>query len=269
VSAPAIVAAVIRRDWRVAISYRTSFVLELGSIVLFLALFFYLGQLINPNRLGSSQALRSDYFAYVAVGIALVRMLQLSLAGFAAKLREEQTTGTFEALMTAPVSSSLIVLAMSAYDLLRGAVSGVFVLLAAVVIFGLDLDTGPGSLAIAALAMVGSLGLFAVLAVVVAALIVVLKRVTALLGMALTGLALLGGVYFPVEVLPDPLEAIAKASPFTWALDVLRASLLGGDVDPVQLAGLFASVAVLLPASLAGFAWALRRARRTGTLASY
>lgn len=264
-----IVAAVLRRDWRIAVSYRTSFVLELGSIVFFLALFFYLGRLVNDDELAARESLQGDYFAYAAVGIALFRMVSLSLAGFAAKLREEQTTGTFEALMTAPVRPALIVLASSAYDLLRGTLSGLVVLIAAVVIFGLDLEIGAGSLVTAGLAIAGSLGLFAAFGAAVAALIVVLKRATALLGLALTALALLGGVYFPVDVLPAPLEAVAEASPFTWALDVLRASLLGGEVDPAQLVGLFASVAVLLPLSLAGFAWALGRARRTGTMASY
>jgi ABC-type multidrug transport system permease subunit len=264
-----VVAAVIRRDWRIATSYRASFVLELGSIVFFLALFYYLGRLVSEEELAARESLSGDYFAFAAVGIALFRMVSLSLAGFAAKLREEQTTGTFEALMTAPVSPGLIVLASSAYDLLRGALSGLVVLLAAILIFGLDLDLAAGSLATATLAIVGSLGLFAAFGAAVAAVIVVLKRATALLGLALTALALLGGVYFPVDVLPAALEAIAEASPFTWALDVLRDSLLGGDVDPAQLVGLFAAVAVLIPLSLAAFGWALRRARRTGSLATY
>jgi hypothetical protein len=36
-------------------------------------------------------------------------------------------------------------------------------------------------------------------------------------------------------------------------------------VDPAQLAGLYASAALLLPVALVGFAMALRRARLTGT----
>jgi ABC-2 type transport system permease protein len=117
--------------------------------------------------------------------------------------------------------------------------------------------------------LIGSVGLFASLGVAFAALTVLFKRTTALLGIVVTGLALLGGVYFPIEVMPEPIETIAKALPFTWALDVLRASLLGGDVDPVQLVGLFASVVVLLPLALLGFRASVWRARRTGTLAQY
>ena len=70
-------------------------------------------------------------------------------------------------------------------------------------------------------------------------------------------------------MLPDPIEWVASALPFTWGLDVFRASLLGGDVDPAQLAGLFASAMLLLPLALLVFTAAVKRARRTGTLAQY
>jgi ABC-2 type transport system permease protein len=143
------------------------------------------------------------------------------------------------------------------------------VIVAAVVIFGVTLDTSPGSLAVVAVALVGCIALFASLGVAVAAFTVVFKRSTALLGLVVAGVSLLGGAYFPLSVLPEPLESIAKFLPFTWALDVVRAALLGGTVDPLQLAGLFVAAAVFLPIALALFAAALKRARRTGTLGQY
>ncbi len=264
-----IFAALIRRDWQIAISYRASFVLELGSIILSLALFFYLGSLVDDSELAAKDGIGGDYFAYAAVGIVLMQVVTLSLSSFTRKLREEQTTGTLEALMTTPISPALLVVASSSYDLVRATLSGMVMLIAAIVIFGLDLDTGGGALAVAALALLGCLGLVLCLVAAVAAFTVVLKRATALLGLTITAIALLCGVYFPIEVLPDPLEAIAKVLPFTWGLDVMRSALLGGDVDAVQLAGVFAAVAVLVPASLAAFTAAVRRARRAGTLAEY
>lgn len=74
-------------------------------------------------------------------------------------------------------------------------------------------------------------------------------------------------MYFPIDVLPDGLRQVAEILPCTWGFDVVRAALLGGDVDPAQLAGLYASAAVLLPIAVLGFT--VRRAHRTGTLAQY
>jgi ABC-2 type transport system permease protein len=140
---------------------------------------------------------------------------------------------------------------------------------AAVVVFGLHLHLDPPSIAAATVALVGCLGLFASLGVAVAAFTVVFKQTTALLGLVGSALALLGGVYFPIEVLPAPIEQVATALPFTWGLDVLRAALLDGKVDFGQLAGVFGSALLLLPVALVGFTSAVRRARQTGTLAQY
>jgi ABC-2 type transport system permease protein len=269
VSTIAVFAAFIRRDWRINISYRASFVLELAALMFSLALFFYLGHLVDNQAFNQSQDLSGGYFAFAAVGMALVRMIQISRSAFSLKLREEQTTGTFEVLMATPNRPALMVMGIAAYDLLRATFSAIVVILAAVVVFGISLDTSPGSLALVAIAFVGCIGLFASVGVAVAAFTVVFKRSTALLGLVVAGVSLLGGAYFPLSVLPEPLEAIAKALPFTWALDVVRAGLLGGNIDELQLVGLFASAAVLMPIALALFGAALRRARLTGSVGQY
>jgi ABC-2 type transport system permease protein len=261
--------AFLRRDLQIATSYRASFILELASIVFFLALFFYLSRLVDDSEFAASQDVGGDYFAYVAVGMFVFQIVQVSVASFTRKIREEQTTGTFEALMATPVNPALIVFASATYDLLRATVSGLILLGAAVAVFGVHLEIEPGTLAVGMLALVGCLALFASLGILVGAATVLLKRAAVLVGLMLTGLSLLGGVYFPVDLLPGLLEFIAEVLPFTWGVDLLRASLLGGDVDPLQLVGLFASVAVLLPVSLMGFGAAVRRARRMGTLADY
>jgi ABC-2 type transport system permease protein len=269
VSTLAVLGAFIRRDWRINISYRAGTALEFATMLFSLALFFYLGHLIDNPAFSQEQGLSGGYFGFAVVGLALVRMVQASLSSFSRKLREEQTTGTFEVLMATPNRPGLIVLSSAAYDLLRATVSALVLILAAVVFFGLSLDTSPDALAITAVALVGCIGLFASLGVAVAAFTVVFKRSTAFLALIVAFVSLLGGAYFPLSVLPEPLQSIAKALPFTWALDVLRDALLGGDVNLLQLAGLFAAAAVMLPLMLWVFSLALRRARKTGTLAAY
>jgi ABC-2 type transport system permease protein len=264
-----VLAAFLRRDFRINISYRASFALELLSTLFLLALFFYLGRVVDDAELGAGQNLSEGYFGYAVVGLALLSIVQVSLASFSRKLNEEQTTGTFEALMATPASPSLIVLGSAVYELLRATFGALVLIAVAVVVFGLRLEVDAASIGVAFVALAGCLGLFASLGVAVAAFTVVFKRTAGLLGMVITALALLGGVYFPIEVFPEPLERLANALPFTWGLDVLRASLLGGDVDPAQLAGLFGSAGLLMPLALVGFNAAVRRARRTGTLAQY
>jgi ABC-2 type transport system permease protein len=262
-------AAFLRRDAAVAVSYRLPFLLGIASIVSILALFFYLGRLVDPSVIESRAGFDQGYFAYAALGLALLQIVQVGLVSFALKLRQEQTTGTFEALMSTPAPPYAVVLCSVAWDILRAALSGLFLVAVAVALFGLDLHTDTEALLVAGVALLGCLVLFGAIGIAVAAFAVAFKHVTALLSMVVTGLALLGGVYFPIDLLPDPLQTLGDILPFTWGLDVIRSALLSGDVDGTRLAGLLGSAVVTLPLALAVFKVALRRARREGTLAQY
>jgi ABC-2 type transport system permease protein len=82
-------------------------------------------------------------------------------------------------------------------------------------------------------------------------------------------LLLVSGVYYPISVLPEWMQALSKLSPATYVLDGVRAGLLDGapvtalwhDVVPLVVMG-----AVLIPAGLWVFGRAERYAKRTGKL---
>jgi ABC-2 type transport system permease protein len=83
---------------------------------------------------------------------------------------------------------------------------------------------------------------------------------------------LLGGVYFPVQMLPDWLRPFSVVFPITHALEAMRrAVLLGTGVGgiSVQLLVLAGFAAVSVPAGALAFRWALRRIRLDGTLGSH
>jgi ABC-2 type transport system permease protein len=83
---------------------------------------------------------------------------------------------------------------------------------------------------------------------------------------------LLGGVYFPLQVLPHWVQILSQFIPFTHALEGLRqAVLLGKGLGELsfQVMVLSAFAVVLLPLSLAFFAWVVRQAKRLGTLSQF
>src|SRR4051812_6379674 len=241
----------------------------MGSIVFTLLLFYYLARIVDTSTLPSLKGLDSGYFAYVAVGLALVRILYSGLSSFANQLREEQTTGTFETLMATPASPSALILGSGAYDLIRGTAFGVVIIAASAAFFHLRIDVSVDSGLVVTGALFACLFLFAALGVVLAAFTVVFKQTTAVLALATSGIALIGGVYFPIELLPGALRSLAELLPFTWGLEVLRGALLTGHFELGRLGLLVAFDAVALPVSLVVFNAALRHARRTGTLAQY
>jgi len=77
------------------------------------------------------------------------------------------------------------------------------------------------------------------------------------------------GVYYPLTVLPWPLQAAGFISPLTYALAGMRRSLLEGATAADQLATvgiLLGMGVVLIPLGFAVFTWAERRAKALGLL---
>jgi ABC-2 type transport system permease protein len=261
--------ACLRRDWRIALSYRAAYVIDVASIVLTLLLFYYLAHIVDASALPASAGLNKGYFGFVAVGLALSRILHAGITSFATQLREEQTTGTFETVMATPTSPSLLILGSGTYALIRATAFAVLMIIAAVAFFGLHIDLGFNSAVVTVGGLVGCILMFAALGVAVAAFTVVFKQTTAILALSTTGIALIAGVYFPLGVLPEGLQFVANLVPFTWGLEVLRASLLNGKFELGRLGLLIAFDAVALPCALLLFNYAVRHARQQGSLAQY
>jgi len=83
---------------------------------------------------------------------------------------------------------------------------------------------------------------------------------------------LLGGVYYPTQVIPAWLHTASAGLPLTYGLRSLRRVLLDGapfSAVAGDLAILAAFATVLLALGAWTFDRALRDARRTGTLAQY
>jgi ABC-2 type transport system permease protein len=82
-------------------------------------------------------------------------------------------------------------------------------------------------------------------------------------------LLVVSGVYYPVEVLPGWMQALATISPATYALDGTRAAILDGagiaDLGG-ELLALVVIGAVAVPAGLALFGAGERYAKRHGKL---
>ena len=81
-----------------------------------------------------------------------------------------------------------------------------------------------------------------------------------------------GGMMYPISVLPVWLQYVGRITPVTYSLEGMRAAILGHASNRELLpsiAGLLLFAALLLPTSFAIFSWALRRTKITGTLTHF
>lgn len=261
--------AFFKRDVLMDVGYRFSFVFHLLGVVASMTSYYFLARFVATAQIPGLQAYGNDYFTFVIVGVALHDYLATGLDAFARSLRESQLGGTLEAVLATPTAVSTVVVSSALYPF-------VWTSLTAALYLGLGVavgaSLGAGNWGAAAVLFVLAIAVFASLGILSASFVMVFKRgnpVSWLLGWLSW---LLGGILYPVSVLPDWLRMVSAALPITYAVDGMRSALLGGApwaaLRPSLLA-LSAFAVVLVPLSLVVFSSATRWARRAGTLAQY
>ena len=248
-------------------SYRAKVSLGLASMVLTVVTFAFVGRVVAASGPGFAQRFGIDYTSFVVVGVLVHAVASSGLHVFRAAVRREQLQGTLEILMTSAVPVPVILILAGASELLVTAAGGAAFLAAASLITGLRLAMSPAVIAAVILYLVFMSGV----GLASAGFVLVSKEgdpVSWALGAAT---ALLGGVYFPVDLLPDWLRGVASVLPTTHALSLVRSGL--GAPAPSRPAAslllLAAAAAFSLSAGLLVLRWGHRRARRTGTLGEY
>lgn len=264
-----ILTSFVRRDWAIARSYRLVFVLGLIHQLFQVTLFFFLNRLIDPAVLPSGDATSVSYFSFVVIGLIFLNLATTAISSFSSNLRLEQSTGSLEAVLMTPTPASLLILGSSSFDFIRSTTASIMLFGISIALFGLRPDPSPLSILAALGGLIASIVVFAALGVAVAAFTVVFKRGSAALDLLTSALALLGGVFFPVELFPGPLRVLAEALPFTWGITLVRGALLEGTIDLSRLLLLSVTALLALPASLKLLGVALQHARRSGSLAQY
>ncbi len=259
--------AFIKRDFQSEVSYRFSFVLQIGGMFLSLLAFFYMTGMINPDAKGLD-GIRP--FDWMLVGLCFQFYFSAALFSFSQKIRDEQLLGTLEAMLVSPTPTSLVIFSSAAFGFTYGALRVMIYMGFAVLVFGVELyATGLGAFALgAALTMLSSVGL----GILSASFILVFKRGNPINFLLSGATTFLGSVFFPVEQLPEWVQPASYYLPVTWSMRIVRGSLLQGKgVRELgrELLILTLMTAVLLPVGLICSRFAIRKAKREGSLVQY
>jgi ABC-2 type transport system permease protein len=210
-----------------------------------------------------------DYFAFVVVGIAMVSVLY-SCFSTAELVRQELIAGTFERLVLSPFGAVRSVIAMSLFPLGYAFAVAALTLAIGALVFGLRLHwaTVPAAVPVALLASAA----FLPFGIAFAALTVAFKQGAIGTSWVIALLSIVGGLYFPVSLLPGWLQTAAHAQPFTSATGELRHLLVGSRLAEAQslaLAKMALFAAALIPAATYALSRAIREAQRRGTVIEY
>ncbi|MHB0867613.1 MAG: ABC transporter permease [Thermoleophilia bacterium] len=262
----------LKKDLLMEVSYKFSFVLQFASIFFSVVMFYFVGKLLGeaPTVQRSISEYGGNYFAFVLIGIAFQNYLSVGLGSFANNIRAEQMIGTLEAMLVTPTRLPTIVLASSQWSFAFTSIRVAVYLVLGGVFFGVSFANATILPTLTALLL--TVIAFSSLGIISASFIMIFKKGDPIAWAITTSSTLLGGVYYPTSVLPDWLQAASYLFPITYSLRAIRMSLLQGsgfaDVSGDLLALVLFSL-ITLPLSLYIFRYAVRRAKRDGSLAFY
>lgn len=260
--------AFLRRDLFVEASYRVQMGLDMLTAFTVLFSTWFVGRVVGTAPVLEQYG--GDYFAFAVLGVAAVGPMNTALEGMSRQVRDAQLQGTLEPILVTPVGPTRAVVFSASFALIWSTVRMVVFVAAAALLF--DLPLHPTGLVPALLAVLLGVAAYLALGLLSASFTLFLKRGDPV-GMAIAVVSgLLGGVVYPVEVLPEWLQRLAWALPLTHALEALRVTLLSGDdlatVAP-SLLFLAAFAVAVGPIAWLVFQWALRRAKDEGSLTHY
>jgi ABC-2 type transport system permease protein len=255
------------RDFAIARGYRGAILLETIEALFGVATFYYLSRFVQSPELSSALPASANYFAFALVGFAFFDYLSVSLSAFDASLDEARQNRTLEALLVTQTPLPVILAGSAVYPFAALAVRTLVYLAWGALLFGFAPRSAnwPGALAI----LLASILAFAGLGILSASYSILFKRGNPAKWIVLGVSGLVGGMMYPVSVLPAPLQMLARLIPVTYSLEGMRAALLAGagwrELFP-SIGALLLFAALLIPLSFVTFAWALRRTKITGTL---
>jgi ABC-2 type transport system permease protein len=255
------------RDWHLRSSYHLSLLGTVGQMIFTLAMFFFIGRLVDPLRLQGMDSAAGDYFPFVVIGLVTAHYFNAGLSGLSGSLRDEQLQGTLESMLVTPTRGATVLIGGLIWELCWATLEAGLYLALGAVIFGGDFSriNVPATMVLLTLSMV----VFSSLGVLSACGLLLFKEFDPVSWAVGGVMKLLGGVYFPIALLPDGLQSLARALPMAPILDGLRAAMLSNaSLEQVRTACGIAVVfaAILWPSSLACFGWTLRRLKTAGAL---
>jgi len=263
------VLALMVAQWRTLVSYRLQTLFSLAGLVFTVVPLFFIAHAVQPVMAKSIESEGGHAFGFLLVGTAALLLVAAALTILPTAISAGIASGTLEALLATPTPTPVLVVGLSAFGVLDATVRAA-VLLAAGGALGANLVPGqlPTALVILAIIVLAhfSVGLLS------AAMIVAFRTAGPLPKLVLLSSSLLGGVYYPTQVIPSWLQYVSAVLPLSYGLRALRrvllqdASFAAVAPDLLTLVG----ITVLLFSVGAGAFWmALRYARHQGTLTQY
>jgi len=262
--------AFLKKDFLVESSYRFAFFFGFFGIFVTLLEYYFINRLFGARIVPALEDFGVNYFSYILLSTAFFGYIGIGMGSFSARIRSEQVEGTIESVLVTPTPINTILFSMTLWSFIFATINMAVYILLGVFVFRIDFSHI--NILSASVILVLSILSFSSLGILSATFIMIFKRGNPVGWIIGSIEGLLGGVYFPVAVLPPFLQLLSGFLPITYATRAIQLAVYKGyglGQLRLEVGILLIFSAVLLPLSFAAFAGAFKKARRDGSLAQY
>jgi len=236
----------------------------IGTFAMFIAFVFVWDAAFKYGLQGIGSLTRESYITFILTGTLLWEIIGINLGPISHVFVNEKYMRTSVYLLVSPASRFAYLLAKSGIALIQILITNGVVLLVAMLFFNFVFK---GSILLALLIFALTFLCFHALGVIIAALGAWREGIADFSWIFSNVLMIFSGVWYPVEIFPEPIKSFCKILPTTQAIEMLRAvGIHGASFSQLLLRfiylGSFAAVFLILAYFV--FKWVEGRAMLIG-----
>lgn len=260
----------IKRDFRVMFTYKLAFSMVFFSMLLNFVSMVLFGKMFEEGTIPALATYGNNFIEYILIGSIGWGFMWSVASSTSVSLRAEMEIGTMESILLTPTSIYTMILSYTIFGAVFGFLSIFIFLAAGYGIFHVSVFTTISlfTFIIFSLTTIMMMGF----AMILGGLTFWIKNIGETTPV-IQGVAMLfSGTYFPIIMLPESFQILAKCFPFYWSIEGLRLSL-NTDTPTFELTKyvLILTIFTILFVIVGSYALhrGLIKARKDGSLAYY
>lgn len=233
-------------------------------------IYFFIDKLFGQRIVSHLEEFGVNYFSYVLLSMAFFSYVGIGLGSFSRQLHSEQMQGTLEAILLTPTNISTILFSMTLWNLIIATFDMTIYIILGIFLFKISFANV--NVLSTLVILILTITSFSSLGIISASFTMVFKRGNPIGGIISSLEGLIGGVYFPITILPAWLQFMAKFFPITYAIRAIELAVYKGfylSQLKEEITFLLLFSLLLLPLSLISFKYSLKKAQRDGSLLQY
>jgi ABC-2 type transport system permease protein len=165
----------------------------------------------------------TNYFNFLAPGLMIMIVMMSVMTGIPEAISKEKEMGTFDGMLSAPISQLSVIIGKTAALCTRGFIQCIIILAIAILLFGVTIQ---GNILLAFFMLL--LGIFSFIGIGIMAISMSGDQAsgTMIVNLLMFPMMFLGGIFYPIQQMPWFMQAISQAIPLTYAADAMRKIML-------------------------------------------